>query len=342
MAYDAERLADIGILASGLVCAVAASGVLIAAALSREEPRLLAGVSVYAIGLVAMLGCSLLYRSAIEPGRRQFFRRFDHAAIFAMIAGSATPFALARGDSRGTIVVAALWSFAVLGIVVKLRFPIGSVRRSAMIYLLLGWLSLFAVGSAVPGSTVALIVIGGVLYSAGTPFLMWWRRLPYRLAIWHSFVLAGAACHYCGNPQWGRFRLTRAALRQVAGRLRSPSNITNFWQPDVGQEPGRPALYPPLTLDCPSPLGGVTLTTRRRARHPSSMARSILLMFASVAVLVACAGPAPQTTTATTQPPGPGCSACFLENPGDVRPCVKICHQPESDSAGANAGGVIR
>jgi len=63
---------------------------------------------------------------------------------------------------------------------------------------------------------------------------------------------------------------------------------------------------------------------------------------ASVAVLAACAGPAPQTTTATTQPRGAGCSACILENPGDVRPCVKICHQPEADSAGANAGGVIR
>ncbi len=194
--YDAERIADITILSSGLVCAIAASGVLIATALARGAPRLLAGVGVYAIALVAMLGCSLLYRSAIEPVRRQFFRRLDHAAIFAMIAGSSTPFALAPGGGRGVIVAAALWTFAVLGIIVKLRFPIGSIRRSAMIYLLLGWLSLFAVGSANSGSTVTLIAIGGILYSLGIPFLLWWRRVPYRFAIWHSFVLAGAACHY--------------------------------------------------------------------------------------------------------------------------------------------------
>lgn len=193
--YDAERIADIAILASGLVCAIAASGVLIAVALARGEPRLLAGVSIYAIGLVAMLGCSLLYRSATEPARRQFFRRLDHAAIFAMIAGSATPFALAPGG-RGAIVAAALWTFATLGIIVKLRFPIGSIRRSAMIYLLLGWLSLFAVGSVNSGGTVTLIAIGGILYSVGIPFLLWWRRVPFRLAIWHCFVLAAAACHY--------------------------------------------------------------------------------------------------------------------------------------------------
>ncbi|MGA8755636.1 MAG: hemolysin III family protein [Stellaceae bacterium] len=194
--YDTERVADITILASGLVCGIAASGVLIAAALASGEIRLLVGVGVYAIGLVGMLGCSLLYRSATEPRRRQFFRRFDHAAIFAMIAGSATPFALAAGGSRGAIVAGALWTFAAVGIVVKLSFPIGGIRRSAIIYLLLGWLSLFAVGSAVSGSTMALIAIGGGLYSAGVPFLLWWWRLPYRLAIWHSFVLAGAACHY--------------------------------------------------------------------------------------------------------------------------------------------------
>ncbi len=72
------------------------------------------------------------------------------------------------------------------------------------------------------------------------------------------------------------------------------------------------------------------------------MHRLCLVLIAPLALVAACAGPAPQTTAGTTQPPGPGCSACLLENPGDVRPCVKICHAPESDSAGRNAGGVIR
>ncbi|HUC72882.1 MAG TPA: hypothetical protein VMS01_16970 [Stellaceae bacterium] len=72
------------------------------------------------------------------------------------------------------------------------------------------------------------------------------------------------------------------------------------------------------------------------------MRSSAILLTASVVVLAACAGPTPQATTANAKAPGPDCSACIMENPGDVRPCVKICHQPESDLGGANAGGVIR
>ena len=72
------------------------------------------------------------------------------------------------------------------------------------------------------------------------------------------------------------------------------------------------------------------------------MHRSTLLLIGWIAVLAACAGPAPQTTTNAQPPPGPDCSACLMENPGDVRPCVNICHRPESDLGGANAGGVIR
>ncbi|HUC72336.1 MAG TPA: hemolysin III family protein [Stellaceae bacterium] len=191
---NAERIADLGVLGLGLVSGIAASVALVAAALSRGEPRLVIGVGIYVAGLLAMLGCSLLYRATTETRRRQFFRRIDHAAIFAMIAGSATPFALARAGAYGIILAAALWAVAALGIVFKLRYPIGSIRRSALLYLLLGWASLVAVGPRISTETALLIAAGGAFYSVGVPFLLRWR-LRYRLAIWHAFVLAGAACH---------------------------------------------------------------------------------------------------------------------------------------------------
>ncbi len=72
------------------------------------------------------------------------------------------------------------------------------------------------------------------------------------------------------------------------------------------------------------------------------MWRLTFLLIAWGMVLAACAGPTPQPNTANAKAPGPECSACIMENPGDARPCVKICHQPESDLGGANAGGVIR
>ena len=191
----AERIADICVLGFGLVCGVAGAGALAAVTLARREPRLAVGVAAYVGGLLAMLGCSLIYRSAIQPQRRRLLRRVDHAAIFAMIAGSATPFALARGGGRGAAVAAALWGVAALGIGFKLGLPVGSLRRSAALYLALGWASFFAVAPAFSGAGGALIAAGGAFYSIGVPFLLW-RRLPYRLAIWHGFVLAGAASHY--------------------------------------------------------------------------------------------------------------------------------------------------
>jgi len=191
----AERNADLRILAAGFLAGIVASATLLWAAVAKDQLWLVVGSALYSAGLLAMLGCSLLYRSATEPRRRQFLRRFDHAAIFAMIAGSATPFALARGGFRGAALAAALWIVAAIGAFVKFRFPIGSIRRSAIPYLLLGWASLVAIGPAVSHDTVLLIAVGGGFYSGGVVLLLL-RRLPYRHAVWHGFVLAGAACHY--------------------------------------------------------------------------------------------------------------------------------------------------
>lgn len=191
----AERWADLCVLVCGLVLGTAGAVAILVATFARRDTRLLIGVAIYAAGLLAMLVCSLLFRAATEPRRRQFFRRLDHAAIFAMIAGSATPFALARSGTRGIVLAAALWAVAASGIFFKSRFPIGSVRSAATLYLLLGWASMIAVGPTVSALTLTLIAAGGAFYSVGIVFLLW-RRLPYRVAIWHGFVLAGAACHY--------------------------------------------------------------------------------------------------------------------------------------------------
>jgi hemolysin III len=191
--HGPERTADIGVLAFGLIAGVCGAIVLLVVTFDHNPHRLV-GVFLYSAALLAMLVFSLLYRSAIEPARRQFLRRLDHAAIFAMIAGSATPFALA-GGTRGMLALTALWAVAALGIAFKLYFPILSIRRSVAFYLVLGWAALFAVGPAISGDTALLIATGGAFYSAGVAFLLRWR-LPYRLAVWHMFMLAGAACHY--------------------------------------------------------------------------------------------------------------------------------------------------
>ena len=208
----AERRADAAVHAAGLALGLAGCAGLAAAALARPDagPRLLAGLGLYATGLMAMLACSALYNltdAAAAPARKRLLRRLDRAAIFAAIAGTYTPFLLvAVGGPRGLGLLAFVWAVAAAGIAVELLGLRRSERLSVAAYLLLGWSIVGALGplsAAVSPPGVALLAAGGVLYSAGVVFHLW-RSLPFQNAVWHGFVLAAAACHYA------------AVLREVA------------------------------------------------------------------------------------------------------------------------------
>ena len=128
----AERWADLCILVCGLLLGTAGAIALLVATIARRDIRLLIGVAIYAAGLLAMLGSSLAYHAAAGSPRRGLLRRFDHAAIFAMIAGTVTPFALSLGNAVwGSAATAAVWAAAAIGIVVKLRLPTNA-RQSAI------------------------------------------------------------------------------------------------------------------------------------------------------------------------------------------------------------------
>ena len=207
----AERRADALVHALGLALGTAGCVALAVVALPRPDagPRLLAGLGLYAAGLMAMLACSALYNLAGEadPVRKRLFHRLDHAAIFLMIAGTYTPFALvAIGGAWGVGLLAFVWAVAAGGIAAELLGVRRSERLSAAVYLLLGWTVLAALGplsAAVSPSGLALLAAGGALYSIGVVFHLW-RSLPFQNAVWHGLVLAAAACHYA------------AVLREVA------------------------------------------------------------------------------------------------------------------------------
>jgi hemolysin III len=154
---------------------------------------------IYAVCLLTMLGCSAAYNLASNAPRRRLLRRFDHAAIFLMIAGSYTPFTTCRLDGVWAIgMTAAVWIGAVTGAVMKLICPRRIERVSIAAYLALGWMILVGVRpmlSSLDARTAILIGLGGVLYSLGTGFHLW-RKLAFHNAIWHSFVLVAAGFHY--------------------------------------------------------------------------------------------------------------------------------------------------
>ena len=146
-----------------------------------------------------MLACSALYNLTEDGPRKRLYRRLDHAAIFLMIAGTYTPFALvALGGAWGVALLAVVWGAAAVGIAVELLDLRRHDRLSVAAYLLLGWIIVPALGplSAVMSSTgLVLLAAGGILYSVGAAFHVW-TSLPYQNVIWHGFVLAAAACHY--------------------------------------------------------------------------------------------------------------------------------------------------
>lgn len=196
-----EVVADGIVHALGLAAGIAGASVLLTAIAFRGESAELVTASVYAIGLLAMLACSAAYSLGVRLRFRELLRRLDHAAIYVMIAGTYTPFtttALEGGWAIGLTL--AVWSIAGLGIALKVALsPRGSPILSTILYVAFGWIGVVAAkpfSATLSPSILVLLVLGGLVYTVGTIFFGL-QKMPYHRAIWHGFVLAGAAIHFC-------------------------------------------------------------------------------------------------------------------------------------------------
>ena len=158
-----------------------------------------AAVSVYVAGLLAMLVLSATYNLWPVSSAKWVLRRFDHSAIYLLIAATYTPLIMELKDSYFAIaLLIGVWCVAIVGIVIKIVFPGRYDRLAVGLYLAMGWSGMMlydAVVKALPAMALWFIFAGGVLYSFGVIFHAW-QRLRFQNAIWHGFVLAGAACHY--------------------------------------------------------------------------------------------------------------------------------------------------
>ena len=193
-----EFAADRVIHGVGICLGVIGAIVLVWLTAVDGRPGNLAPVLIYAAGLLAMLGCSAAYNVFHTSDRREWLRRFDHAAIFAMIAGTYTPFTARLGGGWASGLTAIIWAIAATGIALKLWQPRRIETISIALYLALGWIGLAAAGpfmTALDARTLALLALGGIVYTAGVVFHLW-HRLPYQNAIWHGFVLVAAGIHY--------------------------------------------------------------------------------------------------------------------------------------------------
>lgn len=195
-----ELIADAFIHGIGLSAALAA-GFLILPSAWQQGGATLASFMAYWLSLLSMLIFSAAYNFTPHSPLKWLLRRFDHSAIYLLIAGTYMPLLVKLGPGWLAPALAAfLWAGVVVGVAVKLLLPGRFDGLAVATYLVLGWVGLTAFPSfwqVIPGTTLVLIFLGGVLYSAGVPFYLR-ERLKYQNAIWHGFVVMAAACHFVG------------------------------------------------------------------------------------------------------------------------------------------------
>ena len=195
-----EELANTLSHAVGFLLSVfVALPVLIGSAWRQRDGWQLVGGTVFGISLALLYGFSTLYHALPVGGAKRFCRHLDHAAIYVLIAGSYTPFALgALRGPEGWTLLAVVWTLAALGVALKCRIGFRLPWLSTVLYLLMGWLVLIVLRPLV--ARIGMdgfwwLLAGGLSYSFGVVFYAW-ERLRFSHLYWHGFVLAGSAFHF--------------------------------------------------------------------------------------------------------------------------------------------------
>ncbi|MBZ9675572.1 PAQR family membrane homeostasis protein TrhA [Mesorhizobium sp. ES1-1] len=195
----AEMIADGIVHAVGIVLAIAAGSALLALAAYRVGPGEYVAAAFYVVSLLTVLSVSMTYNLwPVSSPAKWVLRRFDHAAIYLLIAGTYTPFlAQLDGSPLANWMIVLVWIAAALGIAIKVFLPGRFDRLAIVFYLAIGWSGIALARPLVqtlPTTSLMLIIAGGIVYSCGVIFFAW-KRLRFHNALWHGFVVTGAGLH---------------------------------------------------------------------------------------------------------------------------------------------------
>jgi len=194
------ELANVITHAVGVALALTALAVMVTVASLRGGARQVVSYSIYGVTLVLLYAASTAYHGMQRPRAKRILQILDHIAIYLLIAGTYTPFALIslRG-AWGWSLLGIIWALAAIGVVFKLFFIGRFARTSTVVYVAMGWLALIAVRQLfmhLPATGLILLFVGGISYSAGVLFFALDYKWRFNHAIWHVFVLAGSICHF--------------------------------------------------------------------------------------------------------------------------------------------------
>jgi len=184
----------------GVLLAVAGLVVLLMRAATAGDAWSVVSSAVYGTSLILMFSASTLYHASPWPQRKRLLQKADHVAIYLLIAGTYTPFALVslRG-AWGWSMFGVIWGLASAGVLFELLGGgRGGHKLSLALYIGMSWVIVIAAKpllAAVPNAGLLLLLVGGLFYMGGAVFYAM-QRLAWHHAIWHVFVLGGSATHF--------------------------------------------------------------------------------------------------------------------------------------------------
>lgn len=194
-----EEIANTLTHALGAILSVMACYMLLTAAFTDNSLVKIVSYAVYGASLVLLFTASTFYHAFQDPDKKRLFKLLDHCAIYLLIAGTYTPLMMiALNDQLGTIMLTIIWSMAILGVFFKMKFGHRYKKTSLITYLGMGLISITIIeqlNDKLSNQALTLLALGGIIYCLGVIFYVQ-KRIHFNHAIWHLFVLGGAACHF--------------------------------------------------------------------------------------------------------------------------------------------------
>jgi len=193
-----EEIANTIIHGIGILISVAALVLMVVFSALKGTAWHVVGSTVFGIALIIMYTFSTLYHGITNRKAKDILEILDHSAIYFLIAGTYTPFTLVTlKGPLGWALFGIIWGLTIVGVFFKMFFVKKFMFISTLIYIGMGWLVVIGWNQLVenlPYWGLFWLVLGGILYTAGTIFYVW-RSMKYHHALWHVFVLAGSISH---------------------------------------------------------------------------------------------------------------------------------------------------
>ncbi|GEL08147.1 PAQR family membrane homeostasis protein TrhA [Salisediminibacterium halotolerans] len=194
-----EEVANALIHGIGMVLSVVGLVVLITVASVEGTAAHVISFTLFGVTMMLLYTSSTLVHSFPEGKAKDVFEILDHASIYFFIAGTYTPFLFtAVPGALSWTLFGIIWGLAIVGTVLKIFFVKKFLFLSTLLYIILGWMIVFAwdpLVANVQNNGLFLLILGGVLYTGGAVFYVW-RGFQYHHAIWHVFVLGGSISHF--------------------------------------------------------------------------------------------------------------------------------------------------